>query len=188
MATLQASLLIHYRTSLPFASHTQRHHPLLSKFPHSLTSLSPCKLSPPQFLPRPPVSLSRKVASQPNPSAADFNFISNETAQNSTTVVDGEGFDPSIGADKGEIAKEDERSSISKDDERLSVAALFEGARESCKKAFAQFMNWLPLWQQERRLARLIIDAEANPNDVAKQTALLVELNKHRFGLNRIAQ
>lgn len=179
MATLQASLLILCRTSLPFASNTQHHHPLLCKFPHSLTSLSPCKLSPPQFLPRLPFSRSRKVASQPNPSAADSNFLSNQTTQNSTSVIDAEGFDPSIGPEKSAIAKEDQRSSI---------AALFEGARESSKKAFADFMNWLPLWQQERRLARLIIDAEANPNDVAKQTALLVELNKHRFGLNRIAQ
>ncbi|KAK8465324.1 hypothetical protein PHAVU_009G054200 [Phaseolus vulgaris] len=170
MATLQASLLILCRTSLPFASNTQHHHPLLCKFPHSLTSLSPCKLSPPQFLPRLPFSRSRKVASQPNPSAADSNFLSNQTTQNSTSVIDAEGFDPSIGPEKSAIAKEDQRSSI---------AALFEGARESSKKAFADFMNWLPLWQQERRLARLIIDAEANPNDVAKQTALLVELNKH---------
>lgn len=179
MATLQASLLILCRTSLPFASHSQHHHPLVCKFPHSLTSLSPCKLSPPQFLPRLPFSLSRKVASQLSSSAADSIFLPNETTQNPTSVVDGEGSDPSIGAEKSGSAREDERSPI---------AALFEGARESSKKAFAQFMNWLPLWQQERRLARLIIDAEANPNDVAKQTALLVELNKHRFGLNRIAQ
>ncbi|KOM41417.1 hypothetical protein LR48_Vigan04g161500 [Vigna angularis] len=170
MATLQASLLILCRTSLPFASHSQHHHPLLCKFPHSLTSLSPCKLSPPQFLPRLPFSLSRKVGSQLSSSAADSIFLPNETTQNSTSVVDGEESDPSIGAEKSGTAKEDERSPI---------AALFEGARESSKKAFAQFMNWLPLWQQERRLARLIIDAEANPNDVAKQTALLVELNKH---------
>ncbi|XP_014522384.1 ATP-dependent zinc metalloprotease FTSH 11, chloroplastic/mitochondrial isoform X1 [Vigna radiata var. radiata] len=170
MATLQASLLILCRTSLPFASHSQQHHPLVCKFPHSLTSLSPCKLSPPQFLPRLPFSLSRKVASQLSSSAADSIFLPNETTQNPTSVVDGEGSDPSIGAEKSGSAREDERSPI---------AALFEGARESSKKAFAQFMNWLPLWQQERRLARLIIDAEANPNDVAKQTALLVELNKH---------
>ncbi|XP_027351186.1 ATP-dependent zinc metalloprotease FTSH 11, chloroplastic/mitochondrial-like isoform X3 [Abrus precatorius] len=33
--------------------------------------------------------------------------------------------------------------------------------------------------RKERRLAKLIAEAEANPNDVAKQTALLVEFNKH---------
>nr|KYP58629.1 hypothetical protein KK1_014044 [Cajanus cajan] len=69
--------------------------------------------------------------------------------------------------------------SSTKHEHRLPIAAFFEGARETAQKAFSDFANWFPLWQQERRLARLIIDAEANPNDVAKQTALLIELNKH---------
>ncbi|TKY74122.1 ATP-dependent zinc metalloprotease FTSH 11 [Spatholobus suberectus] len=169
MATLQASLLC--RTSLPFTSQNP-HHPLLHKLPHSFHSLSPCKHSPHQLLPRLPSSISRNVTarSQSNPPGADSNLIENETATNSTSVVDGESSDPSIEEEKSESAKEEER---------LPIVAFFEGARESTEKAFANFMNWLPLWQQERRLARLIIDAEANPNDAAKQTALLIELNKH---------
>ncbi|KAL2339647.1 hypothetical protein Fmac_007587 [Flemingia macrophylla] len=65
------------------------------------------------------------------------------------------------------------------DEQRLPIAAFFQRARETAEKAFTDFANWFPLWQQERRLATLIIDAEAHPNDVAKQTALLVQLNKH---------
>lgn len=165
MATLQASLLC--RTSLPFSSH----HPQLYKLhPHSFNFLSPCKM----FQPRLHSSVSRSVASrsQSNPSGADSSVIENEATP---SVVDAESSDPSIGEEKSESAKEEER---------LPIVALYEGARESVEKAFADFMTWLPLWQQERRLARLIVDAEANPNDVAKQTTLLIELNKHRFELN----
>ncbi|KAL2638448.1 hypothetical protein AAZV13_06G114900 [Glycine max] len=160
MATLQASLLC--RTSLPFSSH----HPQLYKLhPHSFNFLSPCKM----FQPRLHSSVSRSVASrsQSNPSGADSSVIENEATP---SVVDAESSDPSIGEEKSESAKEEER---------LPIVALYEGARESVEKAFADFMTWLPLWQQERRLARLIVDAEANPNDVAKQTTLLIELNKH---------
>jgi ATP-dependent metalloprotease len=44
--------------------------------------------------------------------------------------------------------------------------------------------NWWPFWKQEKKLEKLIAEAEANPKDVEKQTALLVELNKHRFGFS----
>ncbi|KAG6410852.1 hypothetical protein SASPL_128923 [Salvia splendens] len=35
------------------------------------------------------------------------------------------------------------------------------------------------VWRQEKRLERLIAEADSNPKDAAKQSALLVELNKH---------
>uniref|UniRef100_A0A7N0U661 AAA+ ATPase domain-containing protein n=1 Tax=Kalanchoe fedtschenkoi TaxID=63787 RepID=A0A7N0U661_KALFE len=43
----------------------------------------------------------------------------------------------------------------------------------------SEWMNWWPFAQQEKRLERLIAEAEANPMDAEKQAALLVELNKH---------
>lgn len=70
---------------------------------------------------------------------------------------------------------------------RLSIVVFFVGlwarVRESVKRAFSDFFDWWPFWRQEKRLARLIAEADANPQDAAKQSALFVELNKHRFGI-----
>lgn len=46
------------------------------------------------------------------------------------------------------------------------------------------WFSWLPFWRQEKRLDRLIAEADVNPKDAAKQSALLAELNKHRFPFN----
>lgn len=40
--------------------------------------------------------------------------------------------------------------------------------------------SWWPFWRQEKRLERLTAEADANPKDAAKQSALLAELNKQR--------
>ncbi|KAF3786462.1 ATP-dependent zinc metalloprotease FTSH 11 [Nymphaea thermarum] len=44
---------------------------------------------------------------------------------------------------------------------------------------FVQWWSWLPFWGQEKRLERLLAEADANPKDPSKQSALLAELNKH---------
>ncbi|GLT35824.1 hypothetical protein SLA2020_102430 [Shorea laevis] len=41
------------------------------------------------------------------------------------------------------------------------------------------WLSRLPFWHQEKRLEKLIAEADANPKDAVKQSALLVELNKH---------
>ena len=46
------------------------------------------------------------------------------------------------------------------------------------------WMRWWPFWRPDRRLQRLIDDADANPTDAAKQSALLHELNKFRCVVN----
>ncbi|KAI4307138.1 hypothetical protein L6164_030357 [Bauhinia variegata] len=56
---------------------------------------------------------------------------------------------------------------------------LWATAKERFRKFFSDLGNWWPFWRQEKRLARLIAEADANPQDAAKQTALYVELNKH---------
>ncbi|CAL1409719.1 unnamed protein product [Linum trigynum] len=43
----------------------------------------------------------------------------------------------------------------------------------------SDWLSWFPFWRQEKRLERLIDEADASPQDPVKQTALLVELNKH---------
>lgn len=77
--------------------------------------------------------------------------------------------------------EEDEEGVV---DSRLPLVVFFVGlwarAREGVGRAFSEFYEWWPFWRQEKRLARLIADAEANPQDAAKQSALFVELNKHR--------
>ncbi|CAL0308672.1 unnamed protein product [Lupinus luteus] len=67
--------------------------------------------------------------------------------------------------------------------DRLPIVVFFVGLwvrwRENVNKVFSQFLDWWPFWRQEKRLARLIVEADANPLDAAKQSALFVELNKH---------
>ena len=67
---------------------------------------------------------------------------------------------------------------------RLSIVVFFVGlwvkARDRVKKAFSELLDWWRFWRQEKRLERLVADADANPQDATKQSALLVELNKHR--------
>ncbi|MBA0616048.1 hypothetical protein Godav_016134 [Gossypium davidsonii] len=41
------------------------------------------------------------------------------------------------------------------------------------------WLSWWLFWRQEKRLDRLIAEADVNPKDAAKQSALLAELNKH---------
>ncbi|XP_039060636.1 ATP-dependent zinc metalloprotease FTSH 11, chloroplastic/mitochondrial-like [Hibiscus syriacus] len=41
------------------------------------------------------------------------------------------------------------------------------------------WFSWWPFWRKEKRLDRLIAEADANPRDAAKHSALLAELNKH---------
>ncbi|KAI7734645.1 hypothetical protein M8C21_026333 [Ambrosia artemisiifolia] len=43
----------------------------------------------------------------------------------------------------------------------------------------SEWFSWWPLWRREKRLEMLVAEADADPKDAAKQTALLVELNKH---------
>lgn len=43
------------------------------------------------------------------------------------------------------------------------------------------WLSWWPFWRQEKRLERLIVEADANPMDAVKQSALLAELNKQRL-------
>ncbi|KAI4324990.1 hypothetical protein MLD38_030427 [Melastoma candidum] len=42
-----------------------------------------------------------------------------------------------------------------------------------------EWASWFPFWREEKRLEKLISEADANPKDAAKQSALLVQLNKH---------
>ncbi|KAA8540015.1 hypothetical protein F0562_026707 [Nyssa sinensis] len=67
---------------------------------------------------------------------------------------------------------------------RLPVVVFLMGLLAAARKGFEKFLlsdwfNWWPFWRQEKRLERLIAEADANPKDAEKQSALLAELNKH---------
>ncbi|KAG8390380.1 hypothetical protein BUALT_Bualt01G0077400 [Buddleja alternifolia] len=60
------------------------------------------------------------------------------------------------------------------------IMGVFARLRSGFKKVlYSDWFSWWPFWRQEKRLERLIAEADEHPMDVAKQSALLVELNKH---------
>lgn len=68
---------------------------------------------------------------------------------------------------------------------RLPIVVFLMGVFARLRDGFERFLysdwfSWWPFWRQEKRLERLIAEADANPKDAAKQSALLAELNKHR--------
>ncbi|XP_057774246.1 ATP-dependent zinc metalloprotease FTSH 11, chloroplastic/mitochondrial [Salvia miltiorrhiza] len=68
--------------------------------------------------------------------------------------------------------------------ERLPIMVFLLGVFARLREGFDKFIysdwfSWWPFWRQEKRLERLIAEADANPKDAAKQSALLAELNKH---------
>nr|QKY65069.1 chloroplast ATP-dependent zinc metalloprotease FTSH11 [Passiflora biflora] len=67
---------------------------------------------------------------------------------------------------------------------KIPVVVFLLGVWATLKKGFEKLLttnwvSWRPFWRQEKRLERLIAEADANPKDADKQSALLAELNKH---------
>ncbi|CAI9092517.1 OLC1v1027773C1 [Oldenlandia corymbosa var. corymbosa] len=101
---------------------------------------------------------------------------SGETAGNETVVSEGE-----------KAVKVDSAGSTIQTEEvksRLPILALLLGFFAMVRRGFeklmsSEWLSWWPFWRQEKRLERLISEADANPKDAAVQSALLAELNKH---------
>lgn len=69
-------------------------------------------------------------------------------------------------------------------EKRFPILVFFIGLWDLVRRGvgrltLSEWLNWWPFWRQEKRLQRLITDADANPKDAGKQSALLAELNKH---------
>lgn len=85
----------------------------------------------------------------------------------------------SVAADEKLAEKEGAKS-------KLSLLVFFMGVWARLRRGMEKLMtwdwlSWWPFWRQEKRLEQLIAEANANPKDAAKQSALLAELNKHRL-------
>ena len=190
MATLQASLLskpsLPFPFPFPFSFLSANHSPFALSF-HSTRRLSSTLLCC-TFR-----SDSVGSRSEPNDNPSEFGSGDAEADASAGVIYSTEGA--VLVSDSGEASLEGAetvlRSGADLESEgnvangRFSIVVLFVGlwvkARERVKKAFAEFLDWWPFWRQEKRVERLIADADANPQDAAKQSALFVELNKHRF-------
>ncbi|KAI3458030.1 hypothetical protein Pfo_014693 [Paulownia fortunei] len=78
---------------------------------------------------------------------------------------------------EGEVKNEDVKK-------RLPIMVFFMGLFARLKNGmerilYLDWFSWWPFWRQEKRLERLIEEADANPMDAAKQSLILAELNKH---------
>ncbi|XVF50954.1 hypothetical protein PTKIN_Ptkin04bG0145100 [Pterospermum kingtungense] len=86
-------------------------------------------------------------------------------------VVESEGVNDNL------VGKERPKSKIPAMVFLMGVWAMIKNGIE--KLVASDWFSWWPFWRQEKRLDRLIAEADANPNDAAIQSALLAELNKH---------
>ncbi|XP_071707455.1 ATP-dependent zinc metalloprotease FTSH 11, chloroplastic/mitochondrial [Rutidosis leptorrhynchoides] len=73
---------------------------------------------------------------------------------------------------------------VGKEKEKLPLFVFLIGFFTRIKIGFEKMLlsdwfSWWPFWRQEKKLELLISEADLNPKDAAKQTALFVELNKH---------
>lgn len=100
-----------------------------------------------------------------------------------------EKLEQSEGKDQNLAATEGKSGTLSDTEikSRLPLAMFLIGTWVRLKKGFEKvlgwdWLSWWSFWRREKRLERLIAEADANPKDVAKQNALLAELNKHRLG------
>ncbi|CAI9771978.1 unnamed protein product [Fraxinus pennsylvanica] len=69
-------------------------------------------------------------------------------------------------------------------EKRLPILVFIMGVFARLRNGFQRILysdwfSWWPFWRQEKLLDRLITEADVNPQDAAKQSALLAELNKH---------
>ncbi|KAJ9539603.1 hypothetical protein OSB04_026109 [Centaurea solstitialis] len=85
------------------------------------------------------------------------------------------------GGGGGEVGKSKEVEGVKG---KLPLFVFLMGFFTRMKVGFQRMLlsdgfSWWPFWRQEKRLEMLISEADSNPKDAAKQSALLVELNKH---------
>ena len=185
MTTLQASLLIKPPFLSPFVrfSYCPRYVSPFSCFNLSRSCklcINCCNLHP------------EKPHLSSNADHVEDPFSSNSNAEQQ--VFDGRGENPTSCGNEDSVFRIEEKGDegeeglmVEKNGEerKLAIVVFLVGIWATMKKGFEKiwlsgWFSWWP-WQQEKRLQRLIAQADANPNDAVLQSSLLAELNKHRF-------
>lgn len=195
MTALQASLICNKPSLLShsYSPHSNHHLPLSprrTRIDIPLSSSSPHSLSPLSKFHRRRLSLNctlhpDNVNSTPKESAfSDSNLISDWETEGIGNGFSGDNARIKSNSVDGERKKAE--VSVAKGDMLPAVVfamGLLARAREGLERFFASdWFSWWRIWRQERMsLARLVEEADANPRDAAKQSALLAELNKHRY-------
>ncbi|KAL7183647.1 hypothetical protein ACSBR2_025936 [Camellia fascicularis] len=132
---------------------------------------------------------SENVNSSPESKISDNDWIS-DLGESRVNEISGEnkriegGDLPSVGSEvERELRSE---NSLGKGDakSRLPVVVFLMGLVAAAKRLLekvllSDWFNWWPFWRQEKRLEMLVAEADANPKDATKQSALLAELNQH---------
>lgn len=122
-----------------------------------------------------------------NVNSASKSINGNSSSENSEIIQLGNGSVLSETSAGGEAESVMKNSDVK---ERLPIMVFLMGVFARLKTGlenilYSDWFSWWPFWGHEKRLGLLIADADANPKDAAKQSALLAELNKHRY--NRFA-
>ncbi|KAL2226976.1 UNVERIFIED_CONTAM: ATP-dependent zinc metalloprotease FTSH 11, chloroplastic/mitochondrial [Sesamum indicum] len=116
-----------------------------------------------------------------NVNSATDSVNSNNFTENSETDEFANTVDSTESMGGGEVEGEVKNGDVNK---KLPIMVFLMGVFARLKNGFesllhSDWFSWWPFWRQEKRLERLIEEADANPMDAAKQSALLAELNKH---------
>ncbi|XP_073109149.1 ATP-dependent zinc metalloprotease FTSH 11, chloroplastic/mitochondrial isoform X2 [Elaeis guineensis] len=202
MSALQASLLFRVSLSPPIFRSPKRSSILLSgafrrpDVPGDLffsplpKSLSHRRLA---LVPRALPQQNTDWAREPFSSGQD-SFLDSDSPQGSDLLQETSGEasrgEPEAVLERGVVGDRQElesgRQVVEKKEtrNRLPLVAFLFGLMASLRRVFdavmmSEWLSWWPFWRQEKRLERLIAEADANPRDAAKQSALLAELNKH---------
>ncbi|XP_077212613.1 FTSH protease 11 [Tasmannia lanceolata] len=196
MSTLQASLL--YRPSSPPQLSSKRHHFSLYNHSNSSTSLFSSRSHRPLRL------IACALLPESANSTAESGFSGHDLCSDierqerlgfSEEFVDKcSRTEPEAGVEaeavrdvisgEGFVAESDNSMEKRKKEGKFPLVVFLIGVLGTLRKGFdkvaiSEWFSWWPFWRQEKRLERLIAEADANPKDAAKQNALLAELNKH---------
>lgn len=183
MATLQTSLL--FKLPFPFLFPNHSTHKPHRHFSFNPTRLRPRVLPPPLCTFQPdattPHSDPNPTLPEPKPDSVDVELI-NSTENDTVAGLDSNSNESRFESVDGErLEASESEKKVSKLPIVVFLIGVWVRARERVERAFSEFFDWWPFWRQEKRLAKLISEADVNRQDAAKQSALFVELNKHRF-------
>uniref|UniRef100_A0A2N9ENB2 AAA+ ATPase domain-containing protein n=1 Tax=Fagus sylvatica TaxID=28930 RepID=A0A2N9ENB2_FAGSY len=192
-STLQ--LFLFCKRSLSLSSSKRFHLPrYASSFnPLSLSTFTSSTFQRSRFCPR---TLSVPCTLRPENASFDSERLNFSDANSVSDSIDSN----SVDFDVGESSRFYENSSVSESGyskveefgggsseielKELPLVVFLMGMWVRMRKGFKKvlkldWLSWWPFWRQEKRLEKLIADADANPKDPAKQSALFAELNKH---------